>query len=99
MHFLQAINSDLSVLIVCNKTGGTIKGDIKKNTPNTMHKNEDQISQIYNQSVCKSCSQSLVNSFVSCVFGKKQEYLIVEASFISIFQRIYKDIFINCSPF
>ena len=23
--------SDLSVLIVCNKTGGTIKGDIKKN--------------------------------------------------------------------
>ena len=30
MHFLQAINSDLSVLIVCNKTGGTIKGDINK---------------------------------------------------------------------
>ena len=30
MHFLQAINSDLSVLIVGNKTGGTIKGDIKK---------------------------------------------------------------------
>ena len=30
MHFLQVINSDLSVLIVCNKTGGTIKGDIKK---------------------------------------------------------------------
>ena len=30
MHFLQAINSDLSVLIVSNKTGGTIKGDIKK---------------------------------------------------------------------
>ena len=30
MHFLQAINSDLSVLIVCNKTGGTIKEDIKK---------------------------------------------------------------------
>ena len=30
MHFLQAINSDLSVLIVYNKTGGTIKGDIKK---------------------------------------------------------------------
>jgi len=30
MHLLQAINSDLSVLIVCNKTGGTIKGDIKK---------------------------------------------------------------------
>jgi hypothetical protein len=29
MHFLQAINSDLSVLIACNKTGGTIKGDIK----------------------------------------------------------------------
>jgi len=29
MHFLQAIKSDLSVLIVCNKTGGTIKGDIK----------------------------------------------------------------------
>ena len=28
MHFLQAINSDLSVLIDCNKTGGTIKGDI-----------------------------------------------------------------------
>ena len=30
MHFLQAINIELSVLIVCNKTGGTIKGDIKK---------------------------------------------------------------------
>jgi len=30
MHFPQAINSDLSVLIVCNKTGGTKKGDIKK---------------------------------------------------------------------
>ena len=30
MHFLQAINSDISVLIVCNKIGGTIKGDIKK---------------------------------------------------------------------
>ena len=29
MHFLQAINSDVSVLIVCNKTGGTIKGDVK----------------------------------------------------------------------
>jgi len=28
MRFLQAISSDLSVLIVCNKTGGTIKGDI-----------------------------------------------------------------------
>jgi hypothetical protein len=32
MRFLQAINSDLSVLIVCNKTGGTIQGDIKKIT-------------------------------------------------------------------
>ena len=31
MHFLQTINSDISVLIACNKTGGTIKGDIKKN--------------------------------------------------------------------
>ena len=30
MHLLQAINSDISVLIVCNKTGGTIKGDIYK---------------------------------------------------------------------
>ena len=30
MHFLQAINSGISALIVCNKTGGTIKGDIKK---------------------------------------------------------------------
>ena len=29
MHFLQAINSDVSVLVVCNKTGGTIKGDKK----------------------------------------------------------------------
>ena len=32
MHFLQTMNSDLSVLIVCNKTGGNIKGDIKKIT-------------------------------------------------------------------
>jgi len=31
MYFLQAINSGISVLIFCNKTGGTIKGDIKKN--------------------------------------------------------------------
>ena len=30
MRFLQAINSDISVLIVCNKTGGTIKGILKK---------------------------------------------------------------------
>jgi len=30
MHFLQAIKSDIRVLIVCNKTGDTIKGDIKK---------------------------------------------------------------------
>ena len=30
MHFLQAINSDISVLIVCNKTGGTIKRDKKE---------------------------------------------------------------------
>jgi len=28
MHFLQAINSDISVVIVCNNTGGIIKGDI-----------------------------------------------------------------------
>ena len=36
MHFLQAINSDdLSVLIVCNKTGGKIKGDIKKKSSGT----------------------------------------------------------------
>jgi len=35
MHFLQAINSDLSVRMVCNKTGGTIKGDIKKNFTST----------------------------------------------------------------
>ena len=26
----KPINSDISVLTVCNKTGGTIKGDIKK---------------------------------------------------------------------
>jgi hypothetical protein len=30
MHFLQAISSDLSVLIVCNKTSGTIKRRYKK---------------------------------------------------------------------
>ena len=30
ISYIQAINSELSVLIVCNKTGGTIKGDIKK---------------------------------------------------------------------
>ena len=36
MHFLQIINSDISVLIVCNKTGGTIKGDIKKIHAETM---------------------------------------------------------------
>ena len=34
MHFLQAINSDISVLIVCNKTGGTIKMRYNKNTMN-----------------------------------------------------------------
>jgi hypothetical protein len=30
MNFLQAIKSDISVRIVCNKTGGTINRDIKK---------------------------------------------------------------------
>ena len=46
MYFLQAINSDLSVLIVCNKTGGTIKGDItKKFIGNSSHKHY-VISQI-----------------------------------------------------
>jgi len=31
--YYKPINSDISVLIFCNKTGGTIKGDIK-NTEN-----------------------------------------------------------------
>ena len=35
MHFLQAINSDISVLIVCNKTGGTIKKKEIKNVEMT----------------------------------------------------------------
>ena len=43
MHFLQAINSDISVLIVCNKTGGTIKGDIKKNRKILSHVSLDVI--------------------------------------------------------
>jgi len=38
MHFLQAINSDISVLIVCNKTGGTINGD-KKTCTNLLFAN------------------------------------------------------------
>ena len=37
MHFLQAINSDISVLIVCNKPGGTIKGDLKKKNSIVIH--------------------------------------------------------------
>ena len=32
MHFLQAINSDIPVFTVCNKTGGTINADIKNCT-------------------------------------------------------------------
>ena len=40
MHFLQAINSDTSVLIVCNKTGGTIKGDIKKKKPLVLYRRQ-----------------------------------------------------------
>jgi hypothetical protein len=44
MHFLQAINSDLTVLIVCNKTGGTIKGDIKKIRDDTFSKKSKHIS-------------------------------------------------------
>jgi len=36
MYFLQVINSDQSVLIVCNKTGSTIKGD-KKYLETTFH--------------------------------------------------------------
>ena len=47
-------------------------------TSNTTHKNEEQISQICNQSISKSCSQNLVNPFVRCVVGKKQEYLVGE---------------------
>ena len=41
MHFLQAINSDLSVFTVCNKTAGTIKGDIKK-----IIKNKNQSARV-----------------------------------------------------
>ena len=44
--------SDLSVLIVCNKTGGTIKGDIKKknvleadSTPGPKCGREDYVNQ------------------------------------------------------
>ena len=48
MHFLQAINSDLSVLIVCNKAGGTIKRDIKKAPSN--RKSLYQIYENYKQS-------------------------------------------------
>ena len=29
-YYIIIINSDISVLIVCNKTGGTIKGDKEK---------------------------------------------------------------------
>ena len=46
MHFLQAINSDISVLIVCNKTGGTIKGDKKKLMPSN-YGNERQVRDRY----------------------------------------------------
>jgi len=41
MHFLQAINSDISVLKVCNKTVGTIKGDIKK--IHTLYPDNDEV--------------------------------------------------------
>ena len=47
MHFLQAINSDISVLIVCNKTGGTIKGDIKKDCSYCEIKNTDVIRILF----------------------------------------------------
>ena len=50
MHFLQAINSDISVLIVCNKTGGTIKGDIKKTSLYSndalLHKHEVMLKEV-----------------------------------------------------
>jgi len=44
MHFLQAINSDISVLIVCNKTGGTIKRRYKKNIPHTLRRENPTLS-------------------------------------------------------
>ena len=54
MHFLQAINSDISVLIVCNKTGGTIKGDIKKRKKNMWSSFEMNFSQCINMPISKT---------------------------------------------
>ena len=56
MHFLQSINSDISVLIVCNKTGGTIKGDIKKKFEDDSNLIAVTISMVY-----KHCSRSGIN--------------------------------------
>ena len=45
MNFLQAINSDISVLVVCNKTGGTIKGDKQKKTYQQTRDRDSQSSR------------------------------------------------------
>ena len=57
MHFLQAINSDLNVLIGCNKTGGTIKGDITKKLDNDVN------NQKY------ATTFSFINLFKSCIYS------------------------------
>ena len=54
MNFLQAINSDTRVLIVCNKTGGTIEGEIKK------IKNYDNLTDLYSRIDHISESRSLI---------------------------------------
>ena len=52
MHFLLAINSDISVLIVCNTTGGTMKGDIKKKNQRICDITQSKLATNKNSYVC-----------------------------------------------
>ena len=71
MHFLQAINSDLSVLIDCNKTGGTIKGDIKKKYHCTVHSDVCRVHSPTNALlfiylfIYFYCTTSLITDYIS----------------------------------
>ena len=69
MHFLQAINSDISV---CNKTGGRIKGDIKKKC--LTHKNVTSCTQ----SVFLLRSRISLRETIIYIYSIKRAAFIIE---------------------
>jgi hypothetical protein len=72
MHFLQAINSDLSVLTDCNETGGTIKGDIEKNLNDIYGQGQAQSLFFYRKPLLKVFLQfdQELHSFTNSCIGQ-----------------------------